>query len=106
MFFLVAAGFSAMAFASCQKRWAVIISVLVMPVVGSWSYSILLLFSPGDLSVGPCVERSTWTAFPAMYLTTSCAALLNNTLWKNWFVAAIGSVIALTAAILLLRNLF
>lgn len=105
-FFVVAASVSILASALTPRWWAVLIAVLVMPVIGAWLYGLSLLFSPGELSVGPCVERSTWTAFPALYLAASCAAILNRSFWQRRAIAATVFVITLAAAVLLLRNLF
>lgn len=106
VFFAVAASVSILTFALAKNGWIVLLAVLLAPLLAAWLYSILMLFSPGDLSAGPCVERSTWTAFSALYLAASGSALWNRSLWEKRAVATVVAVIAIAAAGLLLRNVF
>lgn len=106
VFFAVAIGVSILTFALAKEWWVVLFGVLIAPLLAACLYSLLMLFSPGNLSAGPCVERSTWTAFSALYLAASSSALLNRSLWQKRAVAAVVAVIAIAAAVLLLRNVF
>lgn len=82
------------------------LATILLPLLGSWMYSLLGLFSPGDLSVGPCVERSTWVAFSALYLTASGTMLLSPRLWLSRLATAVVIMIFAISSVLFLQNLF
>ncbi|WP_449426524.1 hypothetical protein [Rhodanobacter lindaniclasticus] len=105
-FFCIALVVSASIMGLAKKTSIALLATIFLPLFGSWMYSLLGLFSPGDFSVGPCVERSTWVAFSALYLLSSGTMLMSCQLWSSRLVTAAVITIFAISSVLFLRNQF
>lgn len=103
-FFCIGLVISLLTFRLSSKLLFLFLATILLPILGGWLYSLMGIFSPGELSVGPCVERSTWIAFPALYSNTSGSALLNPKLWLSRTATAAMLAIFATSTILFLRS--
>jgi hypothetical protein len=105
IFFVLALLVSVLSFRIASKWWVALIAIGLLPITAAWIYPLALLFSPGHMSVGPCVHQSMWAAFSSLYFISGIAMLVRRGGAESRITTFIISSFVLAAGIVILKYL-